>query len=282
MRLPLISAVCVLLTSTLAGERPPFFAFTYGFKDRPVTETVSWLAENGYAGVGANVWNEVLFDQLEAIYATSEVKTGDFRVFGVYFPMEVTNPQHRKLAHRVIARGATHGTPLWLAIKAEGATERNVVVLIQELADRAAREGTYIVLYPHDRHFMLTAERSLELITAADRPNVFTSLHYHQEMRAGNHDRMDEIVRQAVPHTRLASISATNPPDQIQQGSRDWSDVVQPLANNPEPVLTFMDLLTAHGYTGPIGYQNFGIPGNPEQHHIESLTIFTKGSGRDL
>ncbi len=270
-------------TSFIVAEMPPFFAFGYGFKDRSPSETVDWLSKNGYDGIAANVWNDQLFTELESIWASETVHSEGFKVYGVYHPMKVTDPEQRQRAKRVIRAGARHGTPLWLAIREEEATTENVVAFIQELADLAAEVNSFIVLYPHDRQFILTAEQSLELIAAADRPNVYTSLHLHHEMRAGNHDRLAEIIAKAAPLSRLASISATNPPDQINRGSRDWSDVVQPLSKNPEEVAEFVQNLLKSGYSGPIGYQNFGIPGNPETHHIESLQLFFKmGSGCDI
>lgn len=262
-----MSAYGALLASPLMAT--PFFAMSYGFTDMAPTEQTAWLAEAGYEGIAVHVWNDELFSRLEATLASEAVVSGKLQVVGAYFPFNITNPAHRPLASRILQAGV----PLWLAPQAPGATDENVVALLRSLADEAAPLGLDVIYYPHDNHHCLDAEHADRLITEADQPNLFNSLHLHQELRAGHADRLPEVIDAVLPRVRLVSLSGANLPDQIYQGSRDWSDVVQPLAESDFDVAeVYRDLLQS-GYRGPVGIQNWKIPGDPRVHHTTSLKL---------
>ena len=270
-----IRVIAILTALVLAPimKSNPYFALSFGFPEMEVEERVSFLAEAGFDGIAPHVWSDELLSEFERALNTREVRTGALNVVGVYFPYNFETESHRRIASRVVELGGYRKIPLWLAIKSEGATEERVLELVMELSDEAKQLGTTVVLYPHDRHYMLCVEDSLDVIEKADRENLFTSLHLHQELRAGNHERLDEIVARAASRSRLCTISGANLPDAINRGSRDWSDVVQPLSESAFDVEAFYRLLSKHGYSGPIGLQNFGIPGDPKIHHRESLAL---------
>lgn len=258
----------------LCSETPPFFAMAYGFVDRTPEEKVEWLATHGYDGIAPNVWNRALLEELRITIATEPVQSGRFQVYGIYFPFDLDNPQHREIASAAIVAGAPVGAPLWITFKPTDATEAEIVTLLQELCNEAAKLHSLVVLYPHDMTWCLDVEDTLRLIDRVQRPNLFTSLHLHQELRAGNADRLAEIIAAAAPFSRLVSISGANLPGAVTPGSKDWSDVVQPLAESAFPVESFYRLLRENGYVGPVGLQNWRIPGDPEQVHARSLEVW--------
>lgn len=263
----LLSACCTLCVGPVIAT--PFFAMSYGFSDMAPVEQTAWLAEAGYEGIAVHVWNDELFSRLEATLASEPVVSGKLQVVGAYFPYNITNPAHRSLASRILRAGV----PLWLAPQAPGATDKNVVALLRDLADEAASLGLDVIYYPHDNHHCLDAEHADRLITQANRLNLFNSLHLHQELRAGHADRLSEVIETVLPRVRLVSLSGANLPDQIYQGSRDWSDVVQPLAESAFDVAGFYRDLLQSGYHGPVGIQNWKIPGDPRVHHTTSLQL---------
>jgi sugar phosphate isomerase/epimerase len=266
-------AVLLAAALTVPATATPFFAMSYGFSDLTPPEQTAWLAGAGYEGIAVHVWNDELFNRLEQTFASNAVASGGLRVFGVYFPFNLTNPAHRPLASRILRLCQPHGTPLWITVQTPGATDENVVALLRELADEAAAQKLEVIYYPHDNHHCLDAEHAHRLITAADRPNLFNSLHLHQELRAGHSHRLAEIVARVLPRVRLVSVSGANLPDRINRGSNDWSDVVQPLTGSAFDVAGFYRLLVQSGYTGPVGVQNWKIPGDPREHHADSLRL---------
>jgi sugar phosphate isomerase/epimerase len=269
----LLAALLSAAAMSLPAAATPFFAMSYGFRDLSPAEQTTWLADAGYDGIAVHVWNDELYGRLEQTLASKPVTTGRIRVFGVYFPYTLTNPEHRPLASRILRLCESHRTPLWITVQTPGATDDNVVALLRDLAAEAASRGLDVIYYPHDNHHCVDVEHSLRLIDAAARSNLFTSLHLHQELRAGHADRLPEIVARVLPRVRLVSVSGANHHDSINRGSGDWSDVVQPLAGSTFDVAAFYRLLVRSGYTGPVGVQNWSIPGDPRVHHLESLRL---------
>ena len=269
--LPVWLLMAMALTALARGERPPFFAMAYGMQDRDPGWQVEWLDQAGYDGIAMHVWNDELLENLKRVVASDVVQSGQFRVFGIYFPYDRANPQHRELASAAIKIGAEVGAPLWITFKPVDAPRPEVVRLLRELCAEAEESGSEVVLYPHDMTWCLDAEDSLELLAAVDRPNLFTSLHLHQELRAGNVARLDEVIARAISHTRLVSISGTLDPSAVTPGSRDWSDVVRPLADSVYPVAGFVQRLRSAGYEGPIGLQNWRLAGDPIEQHVAAL-----------
>lgn len=259
------------LPAETTTARPPFFAMAYGLRDRDPVERVHWMVAHGYDGIAMHVWNAELFHDLEATLATAAVQTGRFRVFGIYFPYDLANPDHRQLAAAAIRAGAPVGAPLWITFKPIETPADTIVALLRELCDEAAAVGGEIVLYPHDMTWCLDAADTLALLGQVDRPNLFTSLHLHQELRAGNAPRLAEIIARTVPRTRLVSISGALDPSQATPGSRDWSDVVRPLTDSVYPVADFVRAVRAAGYRGPIGLQNWRLPGDPAAQHEAAI-----------
>lgn len=243
----------------------------YGMPDAAPVWQVEWLDEAGYDGIALHVWNDELLDNLQQVVASDLVQSGQFRVFGIYFPYDRDHPRHRALVSAAIAIGAEVGAPLWISFKPVDAASAEVVSLLRELCAEAAEWGSEVVLYPHDMTWCLDAETSLELLAAVDRPNLFTSLHLHQELRAGHAARLNEVIDRAVPRTRLVSISGALDPAAVTPGSRDWSDVVRPLTDSVYPVDGFVHRLRAAGYAGPIGLQNWRLPGDPIAQHRAAL-----------
>ena len=268
-----LTALLTAMAVHLASATTPFFVMSYGFPDFTPAEQTAWLADAGYEGIAVHVWNEDLFTRLELTFASEAVASGRLRVVGAYFPYNLTNPAHRLLASRILRLCQPHGTPLWITVQTPGATDETVVALLRELADEAAARELEVIYYPHDNHHCLDAEHAHRLIKTADRPNLFNSLHLHQELRAGHAHRLPEVVARVLPRVRLVSVSGANLPDRINRGSHDWSDVVQPLAGSAFDIAGFYRLLVQSGYTGPVGVQNWKIPGDPRLHHAESLRL---------
>ncbi|MEM9160630.1 MAG: hypothetical protein AAGB46_16400, partial [Verrucomicrobiota bacterium] len=77
------------MSSIAAHHSTPFFAFSFGFKGMEPYERVAFLAEAGYGGIAANVWNEKTFGEFEGILDTDEVRSGEFKVYGVYMPLVI-------------------------------------------------------------------------------------------------------------------------------------------------------------------------------------------------
>ncbi len=252
----------------------PFFAISFGFREETMSERVEFLTTAGYDGIAAFVFNEKTLSEFSELMTTPEVQGGKFQVFGVYMPVNMDNQEQRYLVTKVLEIGKPRNAPIWLTIQNADASEKAVVAYVSDLCDEALKSGTDVILYPHDRHYATYAERTLEIIEKANKPNLYTSLHLNHELRAGNAHRLEEVIKKAAPFARLASVSGANAPGDYNRGSRDWSDVVQELKVSVFDAESFYKLLRKYGYDGPIGYNNWKIPGDVKERHKRTLAIY--------
>ncbi len=271
---PLLLLSCLLLPLHADETMNPFFAFAFGFKDWSPEEKINYLYEAGYDGIAPNVWNETLLNDYHNMLNHPLVESGAFRIYGVYFPYSFANREHRHLLTKVIRMGQAKDVPVWLAIKGDFEDAGEVDQLVREACREAEAVNLEVILYPHDRNHLLDVEDTLQLIDRLNEPNLYTSILSNHELRAHNTHRLDEIIAKSISRCRLAVISGADSPDQANTGSRDWSDVVQPLTGSDYDIKGFYDLLRQYGYRGPVGYMNFGIPGDPAPHHTASIALY--------
>ncbi len=266
-----ISLLGIVLPSTAAQRE--FFAFAFGFPEWNPAEKVGFLHKSGYDGIAPNVWNDELLDEYKHMLDHPLIASGEIKVYGVYLPYRSTNESHRELLSRLLVASSGLKVPLWITLDQNFANDQTAVPFLKDICKEAHTLEIDVILYPHDNTYLLDVDDTLRVLKKADQPNLFTSLHLHHELRAGNADELSAIVKRAAPYTRLAVVSGSNLPENVNPGSRDWSDVVQPLSGSAYDVGMFYKLLTKNGFEGPIGLMNFKIPGDPKVHHRESLTI---------
>ena len=251
----------------------PIFAMSYGFPDFSIEEQIDFLAGSGFDGIALHIWNDETFENLWRAQQKAQVTAGHFKIFGLYMPVDIQNSRHRELLSRVIDAVEAQSIPLWVTTKNREVSESDIVAFYRELTREAAAKSVDIVIYPHDRHFILSAEGSLKIIRQVEADNLYTTLHLNHELRKGNGARLEAVVRNVMPYVKLASLSGANELGLYNQGSRDWSDVVQALTQTKFDVHIFYKLLQRYEYRGPVGYNNFGIAGDPRIHHRETLAI---------
>lgn len=257
-----------------SAQANPFFAFSFGFKELPLKERVAFLHGTGYDGIAMNVWNEKLLQDFVEVMTMPPVQSGKFKVFGVYVPFNMDNPKHRTLVSSILRVGKPQHVPIWLMVKPVDTDPQQVIDLITAICDEAKSFDTKVILYPHDMSYFESVEDTLPVLEKINRKNLFTSVHSNHELRKGNAQRLEAAIKKSAPYLALAALSGANGPDKINRYSKDWSDVVQPLADSAFDVHGFYKLLLKYGYKGPVGLQNFGIPGDPKVHHRESFKIW--------
>ena len=165
------------------------------------------------------------------------------------------------------------GTVLWLLVNSrqpppfvrDASQDRLAAEVIGRVADLARRHGVGVVLYPHEDHYVATAEHAVRLLHLAGPEgvpdNLRLSVHLCHELRAGNGPRLAEVVRAALPYLALVSISGAN--NTVTPSSPDWSDTIQVLGEGDYDVQGFVNTLVASGYTGPVALHTYGLQGDP-------------------
>jgi sugar phosphate isomerase/epimerase len=231
--------------------RTQFFAFDNGVgRDAKWTpeEQAKTLKELGYDGIGyTGIGN--LTERLNAFNSEG------LQVFSLYLAChpdkEVPYPPQLKEAIKQI-EGT--GTMIWLTVFGE-TNDEDAARVIQEIADVAEPHGVRIAIYPHYGIYIATARDAVRLVKKVDRANVGVSINLCHELRSGNADQLEVIVKEAAPYLFLASINGAD-----RQGK--WDQLIRTLDQGEFDVSLFLKQLNDAGYRGPIGLQSYNIKGD--------------------
>ena len=159
------------------------------------------------------------------------------------------------------------GVSLWLHIlskkipPSDSAGDALCVPIIQQIADKALQHGVKIALYPHTSFWLENIDDSYRVAEKVNRINVgavFNLCHY---LKVDDKLKLEEKLTRVMP---LLSAVSINGADDGETNQMEWDRLIQPLGDGSFNVLSVLQILKKNHYTGPIGLQCFGIPGNPE------------------
>ena len=238
----------------------PFFAMDTATKDakhKTAKEQVKMLKELGYTGIGCTA-GKGLAEMLE------ELDKNGLRLFTVYLGANIDAGQQKygpelKEAVKVLkGRNAV----LWLFVLSkkhrpsspEG--DARAVEIIREIADMAAEAGMRVALYPHHGFWVERVEDAVRVAKKVDRKNVGVTFNLCHWLRVDDEKNMKSLMKSAMPYLFLVSINGAD------SGGKDWKQLIQTLDRGSFDVGRFLKTLGSCGYTGPIGFQGYGIGGD--------------------
>ncbi|WP_158616519.1 sugar phosphate isomerase/epimerase [Corallococcus sp. CA054B] len=245
----------------------PLGAFHFTLESRPVAAQVELLDSLGYSGVTLFWPGHEVFDGFARQPA---VEAGRVRLPAVLFALPFDTAWDREELNSILAALAPRRTALWLILSGPPDAKTSMVASVRDVVDLASAHGVDVVLYPHDGEAIENVEESLALMAAVDRPRLKTSLHLCHELRAGNRDRLEELIATAAPHLALVSIHGAA--REFDPKAPTWSEVIQPLDRGDLDVGTgYLLPLRRAGYEGPVLLHTFGIGAPPEDHFRRSM-----------
>lgn len=255
---------------SLAADRNPFFAMDTALRDgkpRSAGDQAALLKELGYDGFGTSGHPG------EEFLAAFE-KHG-LKVFNTYLTLsfDSAKPGLDPKLKEFVPRLKGHGTALWLAINGitrdgaklkPSAPEGDEVVVppMRELADLAQASGVKIAFYPHTGCWLERVEDGLRLARRVDRPNVGATFNLCHWLKVEGERDPKPVLKEAMPHLFFVSINGA---DTGETKKMDWNKLIQPLDTGSYDVAGLVKSLRELGYTGPIGFQGYGIPGDSRE-----------------
>lgn len=273
------TAVAMLLTALLgcsgapeSSLENPFGAFNFTLESRPSREQVTLLREQGYQGM-ALYWPGVeAFEELAAVPA---VRDGSFRVFAVLYDFAFAQSWSREQLDAILLSLASQEADLWLILSGPHGPNDAMVEAVREVVTMATARGVRVVVYPHDETAIETVEEALALIEAVGRPELKASLHLCHELKAGNRDRLEQVIAAAAPQLALASINGASK----NVDAPGWAEAIQPLDRGDLDVRnTYLLPLIRSGYTGPLLLHTYGLEASPEEHLRRSYAAWRRMS----
>lgn len=239
---------------------------------------VPLLKRLGYAGLGGQPGDGKMAEALEV---------AGLRQFNGYQEVELQEGQAvltAELRGKLEAMKGGKAGVLWLAVSrvSQAGAElppgdaKAAAVVAQQLKDLAAfaaERQVRISLYPHAGFYLSRVEEALELAESLALPNVGVTFNLCHWLKVEGAAREPEpVLRTALPRLDFVTINGADTGDTRQMG---WDRLIQPLGQGSYDTGGFVRILNRIGYKGPVGFQGYGIKGEPSEIMEETMRAWT-------
>jgi sugar phosphate isomerase/epimerase len=272
-----------LLAPATASERSgaktnAFFAFcidTHDAKKRNLEQQAQMLKELGYDGVG-HLWLDNIPERLKTLDAAG------LKLFQITITVNIApgkqayDPKLKEVMPLLKGRGVQFLLLMNGLKPSDPAGDARAVEIIREMAALASDSGAQILLYPHSYMWMERIEDAVRVADKVDRPNVGVMFNLCHWLRVSKSRDYKPLLVQAMPRLWAVSISGADEFDD----KPGWGHYIQPLGRGSFDMAAFLKTLRQLGYTGPIGLQCYGIPGDVRDTLAESMKAWRGYSAR--
>jgi sugar phosphate isomerase/epimerase len=262
--------VCASLAAAGAAESArvglpnPFYAMDTALR-RPGTELPEQLdlvKTLGYAGVA---WTEQSTDQVQ--HSLAEIEQRGLKMFTIYCAAKITpEGQLTHSPHLIELMQALrgHGTLVWLHIGGKGPAietltgKEPLVSELRALAETAAANGLKVAVYPHFGEWTARFGDATRLAKLVNHPAFGVTFNLCHCLAVGDEARIGELLEQARPVLFTVTINGAD----SGVTSAQWKQLIQTLDKGTFDVRIVLKKLKQIGFTGPIGFQGYAIPGD--------------------
>jgi sugar phosphate isomerase/epimerase len=238
----------------------PFFAMDTIARGQPEA-VVPLLKELGYDGIGGQAGDDRMAAALEA---------QGLRFFNGYLTLSFDDaaPALDDRLRGALDRMRGHKTSLWLSLArvqkngvpfAKSSEEADGIVLakLREIADYANLRGVRIALYPHAGTWLERVEDAIRVADKLNRDDVGVTFNLCHWLKVEGTERDPlPVLKAALPRLMFVTINGADAGDTKNMG---WDRLIQPLGCGTYDVAAFLGKLRAAQYTGPVGFQGYGI-----------------------
>ena len=238
----------------------PFFAMDTATKDdkhQTAKEQVEMVSRLGYAGIGCTAGKE-LAEMAE------ELDKNGLRLFTVYLGVNIDPDQPKygpELKETIEVLKGRNGM-LWLFVLSKKhkpsspAGDERAVEILREVAEMAAEANVRVALYPHTGFWVERVEDAVRVAKKVDCKNLGVTFNLCHWLMVDDEKNAGSLIKSAMPHLFVVTINGAD------SGGRDWKTLIQTLDRGTFDMRGFLKTLTNSGYTGPIGFQGYGIGGD--------------------
>jgi sugar phosphate isomerase/epimerase len=239
----------------------PFFAMDTSFHRPPLDtpQQLDLVAELKFSGVA---WTEEPLAKLKE--SLREIESRHLKMFTIYCGAKVTPAGDITVSAALpdlMDELKGHGTIIWLHIGGKGpaldslSDSSPVVSQLRKLAEHAEKDELRIAIYPHLGEWTAHFGDAVALARKINHAAFGVDFNLCHCLAVGDGDKIPELLDSAGP---LLTVVTLNGADAGVTGGH-WDKLIQPLGSGSYDVLPLLKHLRAQGYTGPIGFQGFGI-----------------------
>jgi sugar phosphate isomerase/epimerase len=202
-----------------------------------------------------------------------EMDKNGLRLFAVYLGanIDADQPKYGPELKEAIEILKGRNAILWLFVlskKHKPSSPQNdarAVEVIREIADMAAKAEMRIALYPHNGFWVERVEDAVRVAKKVDRKNVGVTFNLCHWLMVDDEKNMESLIKSAMPYLFLVSINGAD------SGGKNWKQLIQTLDRGSFDMYRFLKALEDAGYTGPIGFQGYGIGGDAHDNLKRSM-----------
>ncbi len=256
-----------------AAPRPLYVYNFGGLETLSPEEQVAAATEAGFAGLVLDVNKPAALANLPRHLAASQPPHLK-KILAVFVRIDFADPAADTARYQEVVRQiAGQDIPLWIILgnKKPTITQPEAEAALVAAVTFAGKHGVRTALYPHSHCFISSAEQALPYVRKLNRPDFTVLLNLCHEMRAGNANRLADVVEACAPHISAviisgadATVDMTSPRAMdrstlrpLDQGAFDWANLIR--------------LCDAAGVRVPVAFINFKINTNYGEDYRDYL-----------
>jgi sugar phosphate isomerase/epimerase len=184
-------------------------------------------------------------------------------------------PENLESACQALAK---HGTMIWIYVtskdfkKSDEAGDAIAVPALRAAADIAAKLGIKLALYPHAGFWIESVDDCIRLSKKVNRPNFGLSFNLCHVLKVSGEAKVLDLLRATKPHLFVLQISGADASAQ----SAGWDRLIQPVGRGTYDLVPLLKLARELGFSGPIGFQGYGIKGDRKGILAETMEGWKK------
>jgi sugar phosphate isomerase/epimerase len=238
-----------------------FYAMDTATKDpqhQTAAQQVEMIKELGYDGLGYWQGSGGLAAVLE------ELDKHELKAYPVYLSVRLDDngpPYDANLKQTIELLKDRPGAMIWLPVysktykKSSTKGDQRAVEILRQVADMCEKANVKIALYPHYGAWLETIDDAIRITKKVNRENLgltFNLCHWLHEDKG----ELEPVLKKIMPYLFAVTINGAD------EGGKDWKQLIQPLGSGTYDSFQVIRILHKLDYTGPIGFQGFGIGGD--------------------
>jgi len=281
----LLPAVLFLASAASAGDRAPpnpFYAMDTAFRRGSLTteQQLDLVKELGFDGIA---WTEAAPESAAAV-AASAAKRG-LKMHAIYCQASVTPDgqlTHGTQLEQMMAALKGRGTIIWLHIGGKGPAfdaltgQEPLVKTLRDLADVAAKNELRVAIYPHVGEWTARFGDATRLAKLVNHPQFGVTFNLCHALAMGDEENIPKLLTEAKSVLTTVTINGA---DKGVKGGQ-WNRLIQTLDKGTYDPETVLSTLRQIHFTGPIGFQGYGIAGDARSILTPTMAAWRKLSRR--
>ena len=282
-----LHATSLLAAAPAAGLPNPFYAMDTSFQRPELTgpEQLDLVKQLGYAGVAwteppAKLSTEEALEKLKTDLA--EIEKHGLKMVAIYCTARVTREGDLAYSSRLpaimeILKG--HDTIVWLHIGGKGpafdslTADMPMIEKLRTLSELAKASGLRIAIYPHAGEWAEHFADATKLAKIVNHANFGVTFNLCHCLAVGDEKIIPSLLEQAKDVLLIVTICGA---DSGVTGQK-WGQLIQPLNQGTFDTQIVLGSLRRIGFTGPIGFQGYGI-----KQDARSILVPTIGAWQKL